>query len=303
MFNFNPLRTFAAIFFVTAVFTSPAALAAERILLWPDGQAPGFRADVDDQEPHPNQPTLDIYKPAWQPTRTAVVVCPGGGYGTLAMNHEGKEVGDWFTSRGVTAFVLRYRHAPHFRHPVPLQDVQRAIRHVRSHAAEYGIDPDRIGVLGFSAGGHLASTAATLFDEGKPDAADPVDRASSRPDFAVLCYPVISISTDYGHSGSRRNLLGENPDPALVKDLSTELRVTDRTPPIFIFQTDEDSAVPAENAVLFYLACRRAGVEAEMHIFRPGRHGVGLAPGDPNLNTWPSLLANWMHAHGWLERR
>ena len=278
------------------------ALAQERILLWPDGQAPQFKPDARETETHPRQPTLDIYKPDWRPSTTAVIVCPGGGYGNLAMNHEGKEVGDWFAARGVTAFVLRYRHAPDYQHPVPMMDVQRAIRHVRANAAEYRINPETIGVLGFSAGGHLASTAATLFDSGNPDAADPIDRVSSRPDFAVLCYPVISISTQYGHSGSKRNLLGNNPDPALVEKLSTEKQITANTPPIFIFQTDEDNAVPAENAVFFYLAARQAGVEAEMHIFQPGRHGVGFAPGDARLGDWPPLLAAWMQQHGWLER-
>jgi dipeptidyl aminopeptidase/acylaminoacyl peptidase len=162
--------------------------------------------------------------------------------------------------------------------------------------------PDRLGILGFSAGGHLASSAATHFDDVDPDSEDPVERAGSRPDFAVLCYPVISLTTTAVHSGSRRNLLGEEPDPALVWTLSSELQVTPRTPPTFLFHTDDDAGVPVENSLLFFQAMKRAGVPGEMHVFAHGRHGVGLAPDDPVLSEWPKLCARWMEGLGLLSR-
>jgi acetyl esterase/lipase len=173
---------------------------------------------------------------------------------------------------------------------------------VRSRAAEWGVEPGRVGILGFSAGGHLASSAATHFDDGDPDAADPIARQGSRPDFAVLCYPVISLTTAAAHSGSRRNLLGEEPDPDLVWELSSELQVTPRTPPTFLFHTDDDPGVPVENSLLFFEAMKRAGVPGELHVFAHGRHGVGLAPEDPVLSLWPELCALWMKGLGLLER-
>jgi acetyl esterase/lipase len=234
-------------------------------------------------------------------TDTAVVVCPGGGYGGLAVAHEGRQVAEWFNKHGVNAYVLNYRRAP-YKHPVPMLDVQRALRLVRSKATEWKHDPAKVGVMGFSAGGHLASTAATHFDTGKSDAADPIDRVSCRPDFAVLCYPVISFTTDYVHAGSRRNLLGEDPDPALVKLMSNELQVTPETPPTFLFHTGADTGVPPENSVLFYLALRKAKVPAEMHIYEPGKHGVGLAAADPILSNWPDRLLGWLQTRGMLPK-
>jgi acetyl esterase/lipase len=266
-------------------------------LLWPDG-APGALGS----EPV-DQPKITVYRPhADTATGAAVVVCPGGGYGVLAADHEGKQVAEWLNSLGVSAFVLQYRLGPRYHHPAPLQDAQRALRMVRARAATWGVDPGRIGILGFSAGGHLASSAATLFDDGDPDAADPVDRVSSRPDFAVLCYPVISMTTAAVHSGSRKNLLGEHPGPALLWKLSTELQVTPRTPPTFLFHTDDDPGVPVENSLLFFSAMKRAGVPGELHVFAHGRHGVGLAPEDPVLSQWPGLCAQWMEGLGLLDR-
>jgi acetyl esterase/lipase len=232
----------------------------------------------------------------------AVIVCPGGGYGALAMDHEGKQIAGYLNGLGISAFVLKYRLGPRYRHPAPLQDAQRAIRTVRSRAQEFRVDPGRIGIWGFSAGGHLASTAATHFDGGKPEAADPVERVSSRPDFAILAYPVISLTTEYVHKGSRRNLLGETPDPALLELLSNEKQVTKETPPTFLFHTNEDTGVPPENSVLFYLALRKAGVPAEMHIYEKGRHGVGLAPKDPVLSSWAGRLTDWFRTRGLLEK-
>lgn len=265
-------------------------------LLWPEG-APGAVGNED-----ADRPALSIYLPdASGATGTGVVVCPGGGYRTLAMDHEGDQVARWLNSLGVAAFVLKYRLGPRYRHPAPLQDVQRALRTVRHHAGEFRVSPERIGVWGFSAGGHLAATAATHFDKGNPQAADPVERMSCRPDFAILAYPVISLATEYAHKGSRNSLLGPDPDPRLVESLSLERRVTAETPPTFLFHTHEDAAVPPENSVLFYLALRKAGVPAELHVYERGRHGVGLAPKDPVLSTWTERLKDWLAVRGWIR--
>jgi acetyl esterase/lipase len=265
-------------------------------LLWPDG-APGA---VGEEEK--DKPALIVYLA--QPDRvvgTAIVVCPGGGYGALAMDHEGRQIAQWLNTLGVHAFILRYRLGPRYRHPVQIGDAQRAIRTVRARAADFGVDPNRIGIWGFSAGGHLASTAATHFDDGDSSAADPIDRVSSRPDFAILAYPVISFTTEHTHRGSLRNLLGENPDPQLVRSLSNELQVSARTPPTFLFHTNEDTGVPPENSVLFYLALRRHGVPAEMHIYERGRHGLGLAATHASVGTWPARLADWLRERGLLR--
>lgn len=264
-------------------------------LLWPEG-APGAVGDAE-----ADKPSLTIWlPPADKATGAAVVICPGGGYGHLAVGHEGKDVAAWLNSFGVAGFMLRYRHAPKYRHPAPLLDAQRALRTVRARAKEFGVDPARIGILGFSAGGHLASTAGTHFDPGNPEAKDPIDRESSRPDFMVLVYPVISLTTKYTHTGSKNNLLGKDPDPKLVESLSNELQVTAKTPPTFLMHTSGDTGVPAENSVLFYLALRQHKVRAELHIYQDGGHGFGLAPGNPVLGTWPARCEAWMRANGWL---
>jgi acetyl esterase/lipase len=244
-------------------------------------------------------PAITVFLPRTMAANTpAVIVCPGGGYGALAANHEGRQVASYLNSLGVAAFVLRYRLGPRYRHPIQIGDAQRAIRMVRSHATDWRIDPARIGIMGFSAGGHLAMTASTLFDAGNTAAADVVDRVASRPDFAILGYPVISMTAAWTHQGSKRNLLGDKPDDELAKKLSGELAVTKETPPTFIFQTNEDKAVPAENSVHYYLALRQAGVPAEMHAFERGAHGVGLANDNAMLAPWSTLLANWLRVRG-----
>ena len=225
------------------------------------------------------------------------------GMGILAITYEGHDMAEWFRSLGVTAFVLKYRHnASGHMHPVPMTDGQRAIRTVRARSGEWGLDPERIGVLGFSAGGHLASTLATHFDAGDAKAADAIDRVSSRPDFLILCYPVITMTEKYMHAGSQKNLIGKSPDEALARSLSNDLQVTSDTPPTFIFQTDEDKSVPAENCVSFYMALRRAGVPAEMHIYQNGRHGVGMAKEIPGTNDWTERCREWMNVRGLLAR-
>jgi acetyl esterase/lipase len=248
-------------------------------------------------------PTLTLYQPSrTQASGALVVICPGGGYQNLAMDHEGHQVARWFTSRGVAAAIVRYRLGPKYRHPAPLQDVLRAIRVVRSRAAELNVRPDRIGVMGFSAGGHLASSAATLFALKAAQVADGLEAVSSRPDFAILGYPVIVFGADVTHKGSARNLIGESPSADLVTQLSTDRQVTAQTPPTFLFHTTEDTAVPPQNSIAFYLALKNAGVPAELHIYEKGRHGVGLAPEDRELSTWPERMLGWMRGRGVLDK-
>jgi acetyl esterase/lipase len=262
-------------------------------LLWPGG-APGALGAEDRDKP---SLTIRLADPS-KANGSAVVICPGGGYRNLAMDHEGAQIADWLNERGVSAFILKYRLGPVYHHPVELQDAQRALRIVRSRAQEFKLDPKRIGIWGFSAGGHLASTTGTKFDDGNPNATDPIDRAGSRPDFMILAYPVISMSTEYVHEGSRTNLLGTGYSRELAELMSSEKHVTPRTPPTFLFHTTDDAAVPVENAVLFYLALRKAKVPAELHIYQTGKHGVGLAQSDPILSTWPARLADWLTLQG-----
>jgi acetyl esterase/lipase len=268
----------------------------QEIPLW-EGAAPGALGESD-----ADRPSLTIYRAARGATGTGVVVAPGGGYGALAMDHEGRQVAAYFNAMGVSAFVLKYRLGPRYRHPIELGDAQRAMRLVRSRAQEYGVSPDRIGLMGFSAGGHLAATAGTRFDSGAASATDAIERAGSRPDFLILGYPVVTFESTVTHAGSVRNLLGENPDPKLIELLSNELHVTAQTPPTFLFHTNADTGVVPENSVRFYLALRKAKVPAEMHIFENGPHGVGLALGDAALSAWPTLLTNWLRGRGLLTR-
>jgi acetyl esterase/lipase len=282
---------------LTLALTLTAGDAPKGEPLWPKG-APGALGEKE-----ADIPTLTAFlPPADKANGTAVVICPGGGYGGLAISYEGMDVGQWMANRGVAGFVLKYRVAP-YKHPVPLQDAQRALRTVRAHAKELGVDPKRVGILGFSAGGHLASTAATHFDDGKADSDDPIERAGCRPDFAVLCYPVITLKPPFAHMGSRFNLLGKEADDKLVQSLCNDEQVTDKTPPTFLFHTGDDGAVPVENSILFYEALRKAKVPAELHVYEHGRHGVGLAPKEPALASWPDCLEAWMKDRGLLKSK
>lgn len=274
------------------------------IPLWSNG-APGAQGTEDK-----DIPTITVYLPRSTPQgMTAVVVAPGGGYVNLAMNHEGRQVASYMNSQGVIAFVLKYRLGPKYHHPIELGDAQRAIRTLRANATAWHIDPDRIGMMGFSAGGHLAMSAATHFEEGKADAADPIDRVSSRPDFSILGYPVISLIAPWTHMGSKNALLGPNADPALAKSLSGEESVTKDTPPTFIFQTSADTAVVPENAIRFYVALKKAGVPAELHIYEKGKHGVGLGRdpkwtgGETSIATWPDRLTDWLKYRSILAKK
>jgi acetyl esterase/lipase len=268
----------------------------QTIPLW-QGDAPGAAGNAPD-----DIPTLTIYMPPnTAGPMTAVIIAPGGGYRALSMNKEGRAPANYLNALGIAAFVLKYRLGPKYHHPIELGDMQRAIRTVRSHAAEWHVDPARIGVMGFSAGGHLASTASTHFDRGNGSAADPIDRAGSRPDFAILAYPVITFTEPWTHQGSKTNLLGEKPDAALARSLSSETQVTAETPPTFLFHTNADTTVAVENSIFYFLALRKAGVPAELHVFKDGAHGAGMPMQDVALSEWPKVLANWLRAAGFLK--
>jgi acetyl esterase/lipase len=265
------------------------------ILLWPDG-APGALGN-DDKD----KPSLTPYLPdASKASGAAVVICPGGGYGMLA-NHEGEHYARFLAENGIAGFVLKYRlGSDGYRHPAMLQDAARAVRIVRARAAEWNLDPKRIGIMGSSAGGHLASTLVTHFDAGTPASADPIERVSSRPDLGILCYAVITMG-EFTHQGSKTNLLGKDPTPEMIRFLSNELQVTPKTPPCFIWHTWEDTAVPVENSLQFTDALRKAGVPFDLHIYQKGEHGIGLGSGewDPaKRHPWTSDLLFWLKAQG-----
>ncbi|WP_239492794.1 alpha/beta hydrolase [Luteitalea sp. TBR-22] len=261
------------------------------IRLWPSAAPLATGAGPEDT------PALTVYQPApGTATGAAFVVLPGGGYRGRAA-HEGEPIARWLNTVGITAFVARYRVSP-YRHPAPLSDALRAIRYVRAHAKDWGLD-GRVGILGFSAGGHLASTAATQFTSGDASASDPIDRVSSRPDAAILIYPVITFTEDaWVHKGSRTNLLGAEATAAQMAEMSSERRVTAQTPPVFLVHTTGDTGVPPENSLLFVQAMRKAGVEVELHLYEGGRHGFGLGEKEGPIGTWPALAGLWLHKHG-----
>ncbi len=278
--------------------------------LWPNG-APGAmklqQAPTEDARGilrNVETPTYIAYLPDKDKANgAAVVICPGGAYAILAMDHEGRQIAEWLNSIGVAGVIVKYRCAP-FKHPIPLNDAQRAICTVRFHAKEWNIDPQRIGIIGFSAGGHLASSAGTHFTKPNPDAPDPIDRMSNRPDFMILGYPVISFTQPFSHFGSRDNLLGKDADPKLVELMSNEKQVTPETPPTFLVHANDDTGVPPENSIAFYQALRAAKVPVEMHIYLKGGHGFGMVKGScPAADDWPKRCAEWMKAMGFLDAK
>jgi acetyl esterase/lipase len=247
-------------------------------------------------------PEIEVYLPSGQnATGDAVIICPGGGYWILAWDWEGSDIAKYFNSKGIAAIVLKYRlptSASNIEpHKSPLLDAQRAMRMVRYKSADWNIKPNRIGIMGFSAGGHLASTLSTHFDAGNMDANDPVDRMSCRPDFSILMYPVISFTSDF-HSGSKEALLGKNPDPELVKYYSNELQVTAQTPPAILIHSSDDNAVPVENSLTYFAALRKNNIPASIHIYPYGGHGFSLAIGKGYLSTWPDRVVEWMNETG-----
>lgn len=265
--------------------------------LWQAG-APGALGEGD-----PHQPTLTVYLPEKEKaTGAAMVICPGGGYGALA-KHEGEDYARYLNQHGLVCFVVKYRlGTAGYRHPAMLNDAQRAIRTVRARAAEWGVDPQRVGIMGSSAGGHLASTAITHFDMGQAGSADPIERQSSRPDLGVLCYAVITMG-EHTHGGSRKNLLGDTPSPELIEQLSNELQVSPRTPPCFIWHTWEDKSVKVENSLEFAAALQRHQVPFDLHIYQKGGHGMGLASKPPfdSPHPWAGTLVFWLKAQGFVR--
>lgn len=259
-----------------------------RIILWPRG-APGAEGEAI-----ADVPLIEVYVPE-NGNGAGVLVCPGGGYGMLALDHEGAQVARWLNERGFAAFVLHYRVAP-YKHPLPLRDAQRAMRTIRSRAHEWRLNDEKIGIWGFSAGGHLAACCATQWDDGYPRSSDLIEAASCRVDFAVLAYPVITMSGEFMHGGSRDNLLGGNPSPELAERMSPEKHVSDRTPPTFLFHTADDDVVPVQNSIAFYAALQSQGILSELHVYEHGVHGVGLAQDDNILSTWPERLETWLRA-------
>lgn len=272
---------------------SPLRLQAaepQTIRLW-DTDAPGALGQEEK-----DIPTAIVYLPSGQDKPTgAIVICPGGGYGNLAMDHEGHQIAAWANDMGLAGIIVSYRHRSRgYGHPAPMLDAQRAVRLTRQNAQQWNIDPSKVGVIGFSAGGHLVTTLLTHFDAGDAAAQDVVDRHSSRPDFGIVCYAVIALGADFTHGGSARNLLGDNPAPELLESLSNEKQVTPETPACFVWSTAEDTVVPVENSLRFVSALVTAGVPVELHVFPQGRHGIGLGADIPGANQWPNLCHDWL---------
>jgi len=290
---------------MTAIATLSEAAPPVVIPLWPEG-VPGAKAIGDERSEsggrisNVSEPTLTVYAPAVdRPNGTAVIIAPGGGYGMLSTEREGVQYANWLSTLGVTSFVLKYR-MKEFGHPAPLQDVLRAVRLVCSRAAEFKVNPARVGVMGSSAGGHLAASAGTLFDHAAGKTGAALDATSARPDFLILMYPVITMDDPHAHAGSRKNLLGDNPTPELLQLASMEKQVTAATPPTLLIHTQADQSVPVENSILFYQALTRAKVPAEMYLFEHGGHGMGMKDGLGTSSDWPARAAEWLRNRGLL---
>ena len=265
-----------------------------RLPIWPTGTIVPVGADSLGD---PAVPTVDVHLPApGKANGTAVVVLPGGGYGGVSMDFEGEHSARFLTDNGIAAFVVRYRHAPRFHHPIPLQDALQAVRWVRSRSAEFHINPKRVGLMGFSAGGHLASTVITHIDRGNPDAPEPLAKVSARPDFAILFYPVITFMAEpFVHKGSRKNLTADKQE--LWPELSNERKVSKDTPPVFLVHGGKDTGVPPENSMMFAEACRKAGVSVELHVLSQGEHAFR----DEAIRTEAyEDLRHWLGRNGWL---
>lgn len=250
-------------------------------------------------------PTLDIYlAPEAKATGTAVIICPGGAYGGLAVKHEGSQVAKWFNSLGISAFVLKYRlpndSIMESKTIGPMQDGQKAIRLVRAHAKEWGINPTKVGIMGFSAGGHLAATLSTHYNDKVYESDDLI---SAKPDFSLLIYPVISMSDNLTHWGSRENLLGKRPSPELVKHYSNELQVNTETPPAFMVHSMDDDAVPVQNSIVYALALQKNKIPCELHLYQSGKHGYGMGWSKNTESTWPEACRKWLEASGFMPSK
>lgn len=304
--SFRP-RSFLLVLMLTALLASSPTFGSPVVIpLWPEG-VPNAKPDLGPEQidergfvTHIANPTLAVYPAAVdRPNGTAVIVCPGGGYRGLSRAREGVQYANWLSHLGITAFVLTNR-VGEFGHPAPLQDVLRAIRIVRSRAADFKIDPARIGVMGSSAGGHLAASAGTLFDHAHGRTGAELDAVNARPDFLILMYPVITFDDPHAHVGSRELLLGENPSPELLQLLSVEKQVTAQTPPSLLIHTQEDQTVPIENSLLFFQALTRAKVPAELYAFEHGSHGMGMRDGLGTSSEWPKRAEEWLKTRGLL---
>ena len=296
------MKTFAIL---VSVMISLSSMAQDlKLNVWPNG-APDSNGMTQPEETfegrrvrNVSEAEMYVYLPKKEiNTGAAIVICPGGGYMIEAMDHEGYDLAEWLAGQGVSGIVLKYR-LPYGHHEIPLEDVQRALRIVRQKAAEWGINPAKVGIAGSSAGGHLASTAGTHFDLGKPDSADPIEKFSCRPDFMLLLYPVITFDEEFGHMGSRTNLIGPGNKWELVQRYSNELQVTAQTPPTFLILADDDTTVPPRNSIEFYLSLKKYKIPAEIHIFRNGGHGFGMNKKNLPVDQWPNLFAQWMKAQG-----
>ena len=306
MYAISPARLLLLTLALSAI---AHAAEPQTLALWPQLDPPGSVTTEVMKErgdaAHHNRfiseitlPTLEVYLPPKESaTGMAIVICPGGGYSGVAIDKEGHDVARWLNSIGVAGIVLKYRmprpEVTRDGAPLPLLDVQRALRLVRSHAQEWNLKRDRIGVMGFSAGGHLASMAATMFNSPDQSATDALARLSDRPDFVILIYPVISMADPIAHGGSRRRLLGETPTPQQIERFSTQTRVTPQTPPTFLVHAKDDR-VKADNSLLFHAALEKAGVACELHLFEKGGHGFGLGAGRGEVSDWPGRCANWL---------
>lgn len=305
------------LFAMSTSLPAPALAAAPVTLpLWPEGvpaarraDAPAARGDLGPERledggriVNVSTPTLTVVPPAVdRPNGTAVILCPGGGYSFLSAAREGLQYAAWLSTLGVTSFILKSR-LQEWGHPAPLQDVLRAIRLVRSRAKEFGVDPQRIGVMGSSAGGHLAASASTLYDHADGRTGAALDAVNARPDFAVLVYPVITMTDPAAHAGSRQALLGAQPDAGLLTLLSVERQIGTATPPTLLLHTQGDKTVPVDNSLLYYQALTRAGVPAELYVFEQGGHGIAMQDGLGNASAWPRRAEDWLRQRGLLAR-
>jgi len=288
----------------------PSMAQTETIHLWPEGKVPNFKkSDVEEKSVTDAQgilrvsgvtvPTIAAYiAPKEKATGAAVMICPGGGYGILAASHEGSDFAKWFNERGISAFVLKYRlpnqKAMTHQHEVPLMDAMQGMKLIRQNAAKWGIDVNKIGVMGFSAGGHLAATISTHYNMGEKASAD------GKPNFSILIYPVISLTPALAHGGSRDNLLGPEKSDELIKYYSNELQVSDQTPPAFLVHAMDDTGVPVENSIEYYLALKKKKIPAEMHLYPQGGHGYGMrTEGKGSLANWPTAMEGWLKAMGY----
>ncbi|WP_229208915.1 alpha/beta hydrolase [Dyadobacter luticola] len=284
----------------------------ETINLWPEGKVPNSKTNTIQEKSETDAqgilrisgvtvPTLAAYiAPKEKATGAAVVICPGGGYGILAASHEGSDFAKWFNERGITAFVLKYRlpsdKTMEHQHEVPLMDAMQAMKLVRQNAKKWNVDVSKIGIMGFSAGGHLAATLSTHFNMG-PKASE-----EAKPNFSILIYPVISLLPELAHAGSRDNLLGPEKSEELIKYYSNELQVTDKTPPAFLVHATDDNGVPVENSIAYYLALKKVKVPVEMHLYPKGGHGYGMrTEGKGSLGGWPAAMEGWLKAMGYIK--